>query len=65
MSGMTFQKWGKSVRYPDGEIIIAGQEAEDLYSRESSSVMREGIRDTNFSPLSRSLDFPDSLLGRV
>ena len=27
--------------------------------------MREGIRDTNFSPLSRSLDFPDSLLGRA
>ena len=36
-----------------------------LSGRPPHKKMREGIRDTNFSPLSRSLDFPDSLLGRA
>ena len=33
-----------------------------LRGRPPHKKVREGIRDTNFSPLSRSLDFPGSLL---
>ena len=36
-----------------------------LNGRPPYKKVREGIRDTNFSPLSRSLDFPGSLLGRA